>query len=88
MLRIIDDFLFITTDLAKAKRFLVRMRRGHSEYGCHIAPEKTVVNFPMDAERNDAPQQCHSTGRSHGDQHCATVTHCNPAQISHTAAHS
>ncbi|TFY78052.1 hypothetical protein EWM64_g5961 [Hericium alpestre] len=48
LLRLIDDYLFITTDLSKAKKFLTVMKKGHSEYGCFISPDKTLTNFDYD----------------------------------------
>jgi len=45
VLRLIDDYLFITTDPAKARRFLDTMVEGHPEYGCFISLEKTLTNF-------------------------------------------
>lgn len=45
LLRLIDDYLFITTDQAKARKFLDTMIKGHPEFGCFISPEKTLTNF-------------------------------------------
>lgn len=45
LLRLIDDYLFITTDESDAKNFLEVMKRGHPEYGCFISQEKTLINF-------------------------------------------
>jgi len=52
LLRLIDDYLFITTDLGKAKRFLGMMVEGHPEYGCFISKEKTLTNFDYDPNMN------------------------------------
>ena len=46
MVRLIDDFLFISTSKADAEIFLRTMLAGVEEYGCTIAPEKSVINFP------------------------------------------
>ncbi|KAL5526463.1 EST2 [Sanghuangporus sanghuang] len=45
LLRLIDDFLFITTDMGDARHFLEVMNQGHPEYGCFISREKTLTNF-------------------------------------------
>lgn len=49
LLRLIDDFLLITTDRAKAARFVTVMQRGMPAYGVTVSPAKTLVNFPMQA---------------------------------------
>ncbi|KAG9125666.1 hypothetical protein FRC07_006702 [Ceratobasidium sp. 392] len=49
LLRFVDDYLFITTDIRVARKFLKIMHRGHPEYGCEVAEEKTLTNF-ADAE--------------------------------------
>ena len=64
LLRLIDDYLFITTSLTSAKSFLDMMKKGtysialvyifnvafpgHPEYGCFISPDKTLTNFDHD----------------------------------------
>lgn len=64
LLRMIDDFLLVTTDLPLAEKFLQvmhtgmfplssiressRQREPHAgfpDYGCHIAPEKSLTSF-------------------------------------------
>lgn len=47
LLRLIDDFLLITTDRAKAARFVTVMHRGLPAYGLVVNPDKTLVNFDM-----------------------------------------
>ena len=44
----IDDYLFISTDISKARGFLDMMDRGHPEYGCFIARDKSMTNFGHD----------------------------------------
>jgi telomerase reverse transcriptase len=53
MLRLIDDYLFVTTDLEKARKFLEVMKTGHPDYGCFISQDKTLTNF--DASTNILP---------------------------------
>ncbi|KAL3418000.1 telomerase reverse transcriptase [Phlyctema vagabunda] len=45
LLRLIDDFLLITTDRRKAKRFLQVMHDGVPTYGVKVNPSKTLTNF-------------------------------------------
>ena len=45
LLRLIDDFLLITTNSSHAKRFLQIMHDGVPEYGVCVNPDKTLVNF-------------------------------------------
>lgn len=47
LLRLIDDFLLITTDRSKATRFVTVMHRGLPSYGVVVNPDKTLVNFDM-----------------------------------------
>ncbi|CAA7267063.1 unnamed protein product [Cyclocybe aegerita] len=46
LLRLIDDYLYVTTSLEKARGFLDVMNKGHPEYGCFISQDKTLTNFP------------------------------------------
>ncbi|KAI5453708.1 Telomerase reverse transcriptase [Naganishia albida] len=45
LLRMIDDFLLVTTDFSQADKFLQVMQAGFPDYGCHIAPEKSLASF-------------------------------------------
>lgn len=47
LLRLIDDFLLITTNHAHAKQFLQTMHDGLPEYGVRVNPDKTLVNFEV-----------------------------------------
>ena len=47
LLRLIDDFLLITTEPDHAKRFLQIMHNGVSSYGVTVNPSKTLVNFEI-----------------------------------------
>ncbi|KAJ3038345.1 hypothetical protein HDV00_000766 [Rhizophlyctis rosea] len=48
LLRLVDDFLYVTTDLEKAKGFLERMGDGFPAHGCVVNMEKTLVNFEVE----------------------------------------
>ena len=45
LLRLIDDFLLITTDRRRAEQFLQVMHDGNEEYGIRVNPAKSLVNF-------------------------------------------
>ena len=45
LLRLVDDFLLITTNESHAKKFLGIMHAGVKEYGVQVNPSKSVVNF-------------------------------------------
>lgn len=47
LLRLIDDFLFITLNRDNAELFLKIMHQGHPEYGAFVSIDKTMVNFDM-----------------------------------------
>jgi telomerase reverse transcriptase len=53
LVRLIDDYMLVTTDLDKARGFLDIMSKGHPEYGCFIAREKTMANFEHRSELLD-----------------------------------
>jgi hypothetical protein len=53
-MRLIDDYLFITTSIEKAKGFLDMMNQGHPEYGCFISKDKTLTNFDHGPELNSS----------------------------------
>jgi telomerase reverse transcriptase len=45
LLRLVDDFLLITTDVNQATQFLQVMHRGQPAYGVSVHPAKSMVNF-------------------------------------------
>jgi len=47
LLRLIDDFLLITTDRAKAERFVRVMHAGLPAYGVRVSPAKSLVSFDL-----------------------------------------
>lgn len=47
LLRLVDDFLLVTTDRQNAKEFLQVMHDGLPEYGVKVNPAKTLVNFEV-----------------------------------------
>lgn len=45
LVRLIDDFLLITTDLSSARKFLRAMTAPQAQYGIIVNPDKTLANF-------------------------------------------
>lgn len=45
LVRLIDDFLYVTTDIEAATSFLKSMQSGFASYGIKINEEKTKINF-------------------------------------------
>jgi telomerase reverse transcriptase len=45
LLRYTDDFLFVTSELSRAKEFCRWMHQGNEEYGCFVNFTKSRVNF-------------------------------------------
>ncbi|KAK0126716.1 hypothetical protein ONS95_008298 [Cadophora gregata] len=56
LLRLIDDFLLITTNRSHAKRFLEVMHEGLPEYGVTVNPDKTLVNFEAAVRGRKVPR--------------------------------
>lgn len=56
LLRLIDDFLLITTDRSRATRFLELMIPGQPDYGITVNPQKSLVNFPITVNDNTIPR--------------------------------
>ena len=56
LLRLVDDFLFITLDRSKATRFLTIMYDGLPEYGAKIGLDKCLVNFETSVNGNKIPR--------------------------------
>jgi hypothetical protein len=50
--RLVDDFIFVTTDKAALETFLQRMYRGNPELGAQINKDKTVVSSDIDMSLN------------------------------------
>ncbi|KAG0091071.1 hypothetical protein BGZ92_001571 [Podila epicladia] len=55
LLRLADDFLFVSRSKEKATAFLNVMAQGHPEYGCFINQYKTLTNFEV--QLNGEPVQ-------------------------------
>ncbi|EPQ64549.1 Bgt-2774 [Blumeria graminis f. sp. tritici] len=53
LLRLIDDFLLITTNASHAKRFIQTMHDGLPSYGVSVNPRKTLVNFQITINKDE-----------------------------------
>ena len=56
LLRLIDDFLLITTNQSHARRFLQIMADGSEEFGICTNPAKSLVNFEVSINAARVPQ--------------------------------
>lgn len=77
LLRLIDDFLLITSDPSQAHRFLEVLHAGLPEYGVKVSPEKTLVNF--DVCSSQGAVQKLTSGR--GFPYCGTLIDCRTLEI-------
>ena len=55
LLRLIDDFLLITTNKDHAKKFLQVMHDGIEKYGVEVNPAKSLANFDVAVNGNQVP---------------------------------
>lgn len=78
LLRLIDDFLLITTNKSKASRFVTVMQQGMPEYGVAVGPGKTLVNFDLAVNGTQVPKVrdgCHEF------PYCGTQIDCRTLEI-------
>lgn len=80
LLRLIDDFLLITTDQSKAARFVAAMQKGFPEYGVAISPAKTLVNFPLTIA-NSIPVPALPPGTAPWFPYCGTQIHTHTLDL-------
>ena len=55
LLRLIDDFLLVTTNKDHAKKFLQVMHNGVEKYGVEVNPAKSVANFDIVINGSQVP---------------------------------
>lgn len=84
LLRLIDDFLLITKDGGKARRFAHTMHGGIPDYGVAVNPAKTVVNFSMDFDG----QPVTAIGDDEKFPYCGTLIDCKILSISKSREHA
>lgn len=56
LLRLVDDYLLITTDKSLAARFLQVMVTGSADYCINVNPNKSLVNFPITVNSHKIPR--------------------------------
>ena len=56
LLRLIDDFLLITTNQEHARRFAQVMIDGNAEYGIAVNPKKSLANFEINVNKIKIPR--------------------------------
>jgi len=56
LLRLIDDFLLISTDQSLARRFLEIMAKGDTKYGIQVNAGKSLVNFDVTINGQKVPR--------------------------------
>ena len=56
LLRLIDDFLVITTNIEIAKRFIQVMHAGIRDFGVEVNIAKSLTNFACDLDRRSVPR--------------------------------
>lgn len=56
LVRLIDDFLLVTSDSTLALKFLTAMIKGQPEYGVTVNPSKSLVNFAAAVEGTHVPR--------------------------------
>lgn len=78
LLRLIDDFLLITTQPEHAKRFLQIMHNGVPPYGVTVNPSKTLVNFEISINNLKLARLVDS----HQFPYCGTLIHTKTLHIS------
>ncbi|POS72887.1 telomerase reverse transcriptase [Diaporthe helianthi] len=78
LLRLIDDFLLITTDKNKASDFVRVMLRGMPQYGVSVSPGKTLVNFDMSVDGVSVPK---TQENRRGFPYCGVQIDCHTLDI-------
>ncbi|KAE9288033.1 hypothetical protein PF001_g20705 [Phytophthora fragariae] len=64
LFRYTDDFMYITTDLKRARRFFDVMHEGNEEYGCFVNLAKSQANF----KAVDGEQQASGSGAQESER--------------------
>lgn len=78
LLRLIDDFLLITTNKSKASRFVAVMQQGMPEFGVTVGPGKTLVNFELAVDGAQVPKV---RDGCHAFPYCGTQIDCRTLEI-------
>ena len=73
-----DHAAGITTDKSKACRFVETMHRGLPQYGVHVSPGKSLVNFDLTIGETVVPRL--QDGQPF--PYCGTALSCDTLEIS------
>lgn len=77
LLRLIDDFLLITSNREHAEKFSQIMHRGVETYGVRFHPSKSLANFQVYVDGSQIPQ---STGKG-GFPYCGNMVDTKTLEI-------
>ncbi|KAL8757565.1 MAG: hypothetical protein Q9199_002136 [Rusavskia elegans] len=77
LLRLIDDFLFITSKKEDAIRFLQIMHDGLEEYGVEVNPTKSLTNFSIEINKSVITK----TATGSAFPYCGTMVHTKTLEI-------
>lgn len=79
LLRLVDDFLLVTSDVDVAVRFLRCMLRGHPAYGITVNASKSLTNFSTAVEGAQIPRLDRA---DHCFPYCGNLIHTQTLEIS------
>lgn len=79
LLRLVDDFLLITSNANTATNFLTTMIRGQPDYGIAVNPTKSLTNFTAAVDGIHIPQLEDST---HSFPYCGNLINTRTLDIS------
>ncbi len=84
LLRLIDDFLLITTDKLKAVKLVEILHHGVPEYGVTVNPKKSLVNFDLEVNGQQVPK----LGDGEAFPYCGTLIDTRTLDISRASNQS
>ena len=79
LLRLVDDFLLITSNANTATHFLTTMIRGQPDYGIAVNPTKSLTNFTAAVDGIHIPQL---DGSTHSFPYCGNLISTHTLDIS------
>ena len=77
LLRLIDDFMLITTDESKANLFVGVMHRGLPQYGVAVNAEKSLASFPLTVQGTTVPR----SGDGRPFPYCGLLIDCETLAV-------
>lgn len=82
LLRLIDDFLLITTNPKHAKQFLQTMHDGLPAYGVRVNPDKTLTNFEITINEKKVARLLGGSATGAGFPYCGSFIDMKTLDIS------